>query len=218
MKKQWRVGIFICFIYLLIQPTVTSAHSGRTDSYGGHNKNANGTYHCHSGKCLKDAWNKVYNEFYPIGLEDGPTRNDQSKEIENFIWSNYDSDQAEYIVPYALKSYKMGFEETYEPTLWEEYQWYIVFLSALTLILLGLAVYSFRKLILKNTTSEKKIIFACILFYGGWIFIAFTLADYLQGMFLWLWLFTLFLLMRFIYQEGVIQMKEERVKSSMDGD
>lgn len=216
-----KVGILICFIYFLLLPTIISAHSGRTDSYGGHKKNANGTYHCHSGECLKDAWNKTYNEFYPIGLEDGPTRNDQTNDIESFIWSNFDSDQAEYMAPYALEAYKMGYEETYVPTFREKYLWYIVALSALTLLLLGLAIIGIRKLKSRNNkyhfwelTREKKAILACFLFFGGWILVTFTIGDYFQwhnhlGIFMLVWLFTFLLLIRFIYREGVKQMKEE---------
>jgi hypothetical protein len=53
----------------------------------GHNKTANGTYYCHSGKCLDDAWKETYDYFYPIGKEDGLKRNDRFKEIVEDVWS-----------------------------------------------------------------------------------------------------------------------------------
>jgi hypothetical protein len=142
--KMMRICIHICLLCVLLLPSVTTAHSGRTDSYGGHNKTANGTYHCHSGKCLDDAWKEAYDYFYPIGKEDGLKRNDRSDEIVEDVWSRFDPDQAEYMAPYALKAYKMGYKETYVPTFLEKNRWYIGGLLVLTVF--GISTFiSIRK-------------------------------------------------------------------------
>lgn len=54
MKKLWKkIILFMMMSSLILQSTVTSAHSGRTDSSGGHHdyKNASGlgSYHYHHG-------------------------------------------------------------------------------------------------------------------------------------------------------------------------
>nr|WP_276541815.1 YHYH domain-containing protein [Bacillus infantis] len=115
-------------------PIEATAHSGRTDSYGGHNKTANGTYHCHSGQCLIDARNTAYDEYFPHGQEDGLLKNDQSEDIEQWLNENLDSDVAEYIVPYALEAYQDGYKSTYVPTFWEKNKWYVGGLSVVLLL------------------------------------------------------------------------------------
>ena len=46
MKKK----VLILFIVIISITTVSFAHSGRTDGYGGHYNSSNGTYHYHNGK------------------------------------------------------------------------------------------------------------------------------------------------------------------------
>lgn len=108
------IYIFMSLILLsplLLSSTEVYAHSGRTDSYGGHNKYANGTYHCHSGLCLQEAKNKTYNDCYPRGEEDGET----GEKNMDFIYSaakNIDSDQRRYLVPACEQGYQDGFMST----------------------------------------------------------------------------------------------------------
>jgi hypothetical protein len=135
-------GIIICLLILLLQPSVSSAHSGRTDSYGGHNKTANETYHCHSGQCLEDAKQEIYDELYPLGRKNGPERNNQSYKIKEHILNKFDSDQSEYMVPYALKAYNEGYGETYVPTFWESTGKYLL---AIIIILGILGFYLLKK-------------------------------------------------------------------------
>lgn len=47
MKKL--LSIFTIFLILLLLPLFVTAHSGRTDSHGGHNDNIHGGYHYHHG-------------------------------------------------------------------------------------------------------------------------------------------------------------------------
>jgi hypothetical protein len=123
VKIQW--WLLFCLSFLFLLPTQVLGHSGRTDSYGGHNKTSNGTYHCHSGPCLDDAWKDAYDTFYPIGQKDGKKGTNRISKISERLYNDLDSDIAEYMVPYAKKAYKMGFDDTYVPTFWEKYGWYI---------------------------------------------------------------------------------------------
>lgn len=131
----------LVLIILLLTPIEVFAHSGRTDSYGGHNKTSNGTYHCHSGECLKDAKRKAYKIAFPIGEEDGRNKNtDGFGEYSDILWGRYkngeiDSDVAEYMIPYALEAYKAGFDSTYVPTFWEKYRDSLITPIAITLII-----------------------------------------------------------------------------------
>ncbi|WP_064091536.1 YHYH domain-containing protein [Rossellomorea aquimaris] len=126
MKKITLFSVFFLFLFL---GSTTSAHSGRTDSRGGHNKTANGTYHCHSGECLENAKEEAFNVCYPLGRKDGPQRIDHSNELEQKINKKYDSDNAEYLVPFCLDAYEQGYEETYIPTFWEKYYWIFILAS-----------------------------------------------------------------------------------------
>lgn len=134
--RKIQSGILICLLFVLLFPYETSAHGGRTDSSGGHKKTANGTYHCHSGQCLEDAKQREYDYYFPLGQEDGLTGTDQTEEIRVWIYNKLDSDQSEYIVPYALQAYKAGYEDTYVPTFWDKYGKTI----SVVLIVLGLFV------------------------------------------------------------------------------
>jgi len=49
---------------------LTYAHSGRTDSKGGHNNLSTGTYHYHSGPYSSDSYNQDYFPPYPPPLCD----------------------------------------------------------------------------------------------------------------------------------------------------
>lgn len=129
-----KIGTIICFLFLLLLPSVGLAHSGNTDSYGGHNKTANGTYHCHSGECLEDAKEDAYNYYYPLGQEDGKEGNDFSKDISQYLFENNDIDVFEYKSRFALEAYKMGYEETYVPTFWEKYKLIILILSGVAIL------------------------------------------------------------------------------------
>ena len=128
----------------MLFPCGTSAHSGNTDSYGGHKKKSNGTYHCHSGQCLENARQKEYEYYFPFGQKDGLTGTDQTEEIRGYMYNNIDSDQAEYRVPYALRAYKAGYENTFvPPTFREKYGWYIEVSSILAA---GLFVLGFMNI------------------------------------------------------------------------
>ena len=45
-----------------------------------------------------------------------------------------DQDEAEYMIPYLLKAYEMGYEDTYVPAFWEKYKWYIIGLLIIVII------------------------------------------------------------------------------------
>ncbi|WP_028390663.1 YHYH domain-containing protein [Bacillus cihuensis] len=121
-----QLDIILCFLLLVLSlPHETSAHSGRTDSYGGHNKTDDGTYHCHSGECLEDAWESTYKTVFPIGQEDGRKGENRYEEYEDILHNRVltgeiDDEKADYLIPYTLKAYKMGYEDTYVPTFWEK--------------------------------------------------------------------------------------------------
>lgn len=139
--ERWgkiRASILFSLLFVLLFPYQTAAHSGNTDSYGGHKKRANGTYHCHFNPCLEDARKGEYEYYFPLGQEHGLQGNDrteyglegndQSEEIRDFIYANFDKDQARYLVPYALSAYKAGYEDTYVPpkkSFWKKYGAYI---------------------------------------------------------------------------------------------
>lgn len=132
-----KTRILFCLLFILLIPFQTFAHSGRTDSYGGHNKTSNGTYHCHSGKCLEDAREQAYQIAFPIGQEDGRLGENEYKEYESTLWERVregtiDTDQAEYMIPYLLRAYKEGYEDTYIPTFWEKYKYYMIGLFGLS--------------------------------------------------------------------------------------
>ena len=57
-------------------------------------------------------------------------------EITDNLYNDMDSDVAEYMVPYARKAYEMGYDDTYVPTFWEQYGWYIGGGSGVVLLLL----------------------------------------------------------------------------------
>lgn len=134
--EQLKSLFFICLIFILLIPTPTEVfgHSGRTDSYGGHNKTSNGTYHCHSGPCLDDAWEEAYDTFFPIGQKDGKKRNNRVSIISEDLTNKLDPDIAEYMVLYAIKAYKIGYEDTCILTFWERYRWYIGGGAGITII------------------------------------------------------------------------------------
>ncbi|HBZ6979988.1 TPA: YHYH domain-containing protein, partial [Salmonella enterica subsp. enterica serovar Typhimurium] len=69
--KKTQTSILFSLLFVLLFPYEISAHSGNTDSYGGHNKNSNRTYHCHSGQCLEDAKKRAYEIAFPSGQEAG---------------------------------------------------------------------------------------------------------------------------------------------------
>ncbi|MBN8199189.1 YHYH domain-containing protein [Cytobacillus pseudoceanisediminis] len=144
-----RVLLFYCTLLVLIFPLEAYAHSGRTDSYGGHNKTANGTYHCHSGKCLEDAWEEALKIAYPSGQEDGRIGENQYKEYEEVLHKRVlneeiDSDQAEYMIPYLLKAYKQGYEDTYIPSFWEKYKLHLG-LMGISLLIIPSFIYKVYK-------------------------------------------------------------------------
>lgn len=139
--KRWKIKILFCLLFVMSFPYETSAHSGRTDSYGGHNKTSNGTYHCHSGQCLRDAKEKAYEIAFPLGQEDGTLRENRYDEFKGILYErvsngNIDTDEAEYMIPYLLTAYKEGFEDTYEPTFLEIV--WVVFRENALFILIGL--------------------------------------------------------------------------------
>lgn len=53
MRKYKKFYILILIIYMLIIPINTFAHSGRTDSNGGHWDRSTGTYHYHNGTSVQ---------------------------------------------------------------------------------------------------------------------------------------------------------------------
>ena len=72
------------------------------------------------------------------------------------------------------------------------------------------------------TIGEKKSVWACISFFGGWTLVGFTIGDYFQwhnhlGIFMLVWLFTFFWLIRFVYREGIKQKKEEEAEKEKGG-
>lgn len=126
MKRLRKLPIlFCCLLFVLLFPYKILAHSGNTDSYGGHYKTENGTYHCHSNPCLEDARETAYEIYFPIGQEDGLIGYDDTSGILEYLTDELDADQFEYILGYAMEAYKAGYEDTYIPTFWEKYKFYI---------------------------------------------------------------------------------------------
>ncbi|WP_342537955.1 hypothetical protein MKY15_15695 [Sporosarcina sp. FSL K6-1540] len=132
--RKIQTSILICLFFVLLFPYGTLAHGGNTDSYGGHKKNSNRTYHCHSGQCLEDARKEAYKIALPIGQKDGRLGKENGyEEYQNVLWERVgtgeiDSERAEYMIPYVLVAYKEGFKDTYippAPTFWEKYGGYI---------------------------------------------------------------------------------------------
>lgn len=132
--RKTQISILFCLLFVFLFPYGISAHSGNTDSYGGHNKRSNGTYHCHSGQCLEDARKKAYKIAFSSGQEAGRLENVNGYEEyedalrERVRIGEIDSDEAEYMIPYVLMAYQEGFEDTYvppPPTFWEKYGYYI---------------------------------------------------------------------------------------------
>lgn len=128
------MSILLFLLFFLLNPYKISGHSGNTDSYGGHNKNSNGTYHCHSGQCLEDARKRAYEIAFPNGQEDGRLgKVNGYEEYENALWERVqigeiDPEEAEYMIPYVLMAYQEGFEDTYvppPPNFWGKYGYYI---------------------------------------------------------------------------------------------
>jgi hypothetical protein len=133
MKRLRKTRILFCLLFVLLNPYEISAHSGNTDSYGGHNKTADGTYHCHSGQCLEDAMKRAYKIAFPSGQEDGRLGKENGyEEYENALWERVqtgeiDPEEAEYMIPYVLMAYQEGFKDTYvPPTFWEKYENHII--------------------------------------------------------------------------------------------
>jgi hypothetical protein len=149
--------LFLCLIFILLVPTPTQVfgHSGRTDSYGGHNKTSNGTYHCHSNPCLDNAWKQAYNEYFPIGQRDGKKGVNESSTISKNLFAQLDPDIAEYMVPYAVKAYKMGYRETFWPAFWEKYGWYIG--GATVILLLGIFSFFRRQKKMKSQFADRQL-------------------------------------------------------------
>jgi hypothetical protein len=150
-----QVWLLVCLSFLFLLPTQVFGHSGRTDSYGGHNKTSNGTYHCHSGPCLDDAWKDAYDTFYPIGQKDGKKGTNRISEISENLYNELDTDVAEYMVPYAKKAYKTGFDDTYVPTFWEKYGWYIGGGTGVVLLLVFISLR--RKKQMYSWDTEQKL-------------------------------------------------------------
>jgi hypothetical protein len=117
--------LFFFILTIISIPSISYAHSGRTDSYGGHNKTSNGTYHCHSGQCLDDAWDEANDSCYPKGKEDALQGQDRSNEIQEKLTGKMDIDVAEYMIPYCIDAYEKGFVDNYIPTFTEKYGLYI---------------------------------------------------------------------------------------------
>lgn len=132
--RKTQISILFCLLFVLLNSYEISAHSGNTDSYGGHKKNSNGTYHCHSGQCLKDARKRAYEIAFPSGQEDGRLGKESGYEEyvntlrERVQTGEADPDEAEYMIPYVLMAYQEGFDDTYvppPPTIWGKYGYYI---------------------------------------------------------------------------------------------
>lgn len=131
--RKTQIGILFSLLFVLLFPYEISAHSGNTDSYGGHNKNSNGTYHCHSGQCLEDAKKRAYEIAFPLGQEAGSLGEvngyeEYEKSLRGRVLTGeIDSDKGEYMIPYLLMAYQEGFEDTYiPPTFWEKYGNHII--------------------------------------------------------------------------------------------
>lgn len=138
MKKAIRnkSKIILLLFLILIVPNKTFGHSGATDSYGGHENTLNGTYHCHSGKCLDDARKKAFDFYFPIGQQDGLIGVNKASEIPDKLNFLYDGDKSSYWIPYSLEAYDTGYKDTYTPTFVESYGWYIMSILILSILLI----------------------------------------------------------------------------------
>jgi hypothetical protein len=120
-----RVKIFSKLLIILFSCLFSievSAHSGNTDSNGGHNKTSNGTYHCHSGQCMEDAKEEAHSSCYPQGFEDG----ENGKKDKNYaatVYGDLDVDQ-DYLNKFCTDSYNEGFKES--SSWWDRNYMYFV--------------------------------------------------------------------------------------------
>jgi hypothetical protein len=108
-----RVKIFSKLLIILFSCLFSievSAHSGNTDSNGGHKKTSNGTYHCHSGKCMEDAKEEARTLCYPQGIKDGENGSKDENYASN-AYGDFDIDQ-DYLIKFCNDFYELGFNET----------------------------------------------------------------------------------------------------------
>ena len=89
MKKFWLVAI--CFIVLLaaIIPIAVTAHSGRTDSDGGHYNHSTGDYHYHHGYSAHDHY-----DMDGDGIKDCPYEFDDKTDHSSTTSSNKSAQKA----------------------------------------------------------------------------------------------------------------------------
>lgn len=117
--KKLVLTILILIIFLVFNPpNSVRAHSGNTDNYGGHNKNINGTYHCHSGQCIEDKRLEAENYCFPKGVDDGKSGVKDEQFFKGLL-EKLDSDQF-YMFEFCSEAYEKGYETTYTPTFWEQ--------------------------------------------------------------------------------------------------
>lgn len=167
--REFQTVVFFGILYALLFPDdLVAAHSGNTDSYGGHKKRANGTYHCHSNPCLEDARQREYEYYFPLGQEHGREGNDrtkyglegndQSEKIIDFIYANFDADQASYLVPYAFSAYKAGYKDTYvlpKKTFWKKYGGFLAMTPILFFVIMFVGSYVYGAILMVMEGGRK---------------------------------------------------------------
>ena len=87
MKKV----IVLIFTFLLLIGTISYAHKGRTDGYGGHYNYSTGTYHYHSGEYAETGE-------YTAPIEEGGTLIDKESTSENEIDNLVVEDNDDYLI------------------------------------------------------------------------------------------------------------------------
>jgi hypothetical protein len=127
MRGKIFKSLFVSFFWFCFT-NIVSAHSGNTDSNGGHNKTLNGTYHCHSSQCLEDAKEEAHSICYPQGLEDGEIGRKDDNYIAT-VYGDLDVDQ-DYLIKFCTDSYEMGFNET---SSWWDRNYLIIVLAIIIL-------------------------------------------------------------------------------------
>ena len=156
MRKVLLMGMFLFFF--ISENLLVYAHPGNTDSYGGHNKTSNGTYHCHSGQCMEDAKKEAADLCFPKGEQDGFVGK-KDDEFLSDVLGKLDVDQL-YFYDYCSSAYDQGYESTNVPTFWERYGIYV----AIGGILVG-------ALLLYLLSKVPKTIYKAI-FHGIWAYIS----------------------------------------------
>jgi hypothetical protein len=192
------ISIFLFISIFISMNNEVFAHGGNTDSYGGHNKTSNGTYHCHSGQCLEDARAEAESECYPTGVSDGLIgKKDQGFVRE--VTEDLDYDIQEYYFDFCTDAYEEGFYSTYDPPFWEEHLGKIITIGIVAYFVL---TYRYYRLPNHRRNSIKEALYTRL---ETFVLKLFTiLKDFFRGLLIVIaWVVIPFLVMGSIYYFSV---------------